>query len=319
INDSLLVPSFKLEIRLRDRAWRRRLINYWRKEQPDLVVSLMPFVNRLLFKSLQRELPQVPYVTLMTDFADCPPHFWLEPQEQLLICPSSLAVEQARGFGYKDESIFETSGVVIHPRFSQPVTGEPHEARQHLGLDPELPTGLVLFGTQGSPEMEQIAQRLNQSELELQLIFICGRNQQLAADLNRLPTRYRKYVTGFTKELPNYMHLCDFFIGKPGSVGISEAIAMKLPVITECNQTTTLFQERASADWLEDKGMGIAIKNFSEIESAVAKLLQPNILPHYQAKVAAYKNRGVFEAVDILTNILERAYSPSNQTSLQQH
>lgn len=316
INDPLLVPSFKLEIQLRHQVWRKRLENYWQEQQPDLVVSLMPFVNRLLWQSLQRELPNVPFVTLMTDFADCPPRFWIEPQEQLLICPSSRAVQQARELGYADGRIFETSGVVIHPRFNQPVTSDRLKARQSLGLDPELPTGLVLFGTQGSSEMLEIAKRLNKSDLKLQLIFICGRNQQLATELSQLTTNYPKHVEGFTKELPHYMHLSDFFVGKPGSVGISEAIAMNLPVITECNNKMTLFQERASADWLEDKGLGIAIDNFRAIEAAVTQLLAPTNFSRYQAQVKAYENRAVFEAVNILTNILDESYSPSDQKSL---
>lgn len=315
INDPFLVPAFKLEIYLRHQAWRKRLENYWREHQPDLVVSLMPFINRLLYQSLHRELPRVPFVTLMTDFADCPPRFWIEPQEQLLICPSRRAVQQAQTCGYSDARIFQTSGVVIHPRFNQPVESDRIEGRKHLGLDPKLPTGLVLFGTQGSQEMVEIADRLNKSDLKLQLIFICGRNQQLTAELQQKSTRYLKYVEGFTKELPWYMHLSDFFIGKPGSVGVSEAIAMKLPVITECNQTMTMFQERASAGWLQDRGLGVVVRNFRQIETAVAQLLEPSNFPRYQDRVKAYENRAVFEAVDILEHILFQSYSPTTSRS----
>lgn len=251
----------------------------------------------------------------MTDFADCPPRFWIEPQEQLLICPDQGAVQQAKTFGYTEERIFQTSGVVIHPRFNQPVTSDRFRARQRLGLDPELPTGLVLFGTQGSREMIEIADRLHKSDLKLQLVFICGRNQQLAQELEQRSTSYLKHVVGFTKQLPEYMHLSDFFIGKPGSVGISEAIAMKLPVITECNQTMTLFQERASADWLEEHGFGIVVQNFCQIEQAVTQLLEPNNFPRYQAQVQAYKNRAVFEAIDILEDILNQSHLETIQKS----
>ena len=43
------------------------------------------------------------------------------------------------------------------------------------------------------------------------------------------------FVEGFTAEMPYYMQLSDFFIGKPGPGSISEAIAMRLPVIVESN------------------------------------------------------------------------------------
>lgn len=306
INDPFSVPLFKLQIRLRDRGWRNNLQQYWREQQPDLVVSLMPLINRVLCKSLRLELPGTPFVTAITDFADCPPHFWIEPQEQFLICPSERAVKQAQAFGYRDQRIFQTSGVVIHPRFNEPIAGERLE-RQSLGLKPDLPTGLVIFGAQGSEKMLEIADRLERSSLDLQLIFICGRNEKLATELRNRPSRYPKYVEGFTKQIPHYMHLSDFFISKPGSVGISEAIALNLPAITECNNTMTLFQERATAQWLARNGFGMVVDNFRDIDQAVAKLIEPKTLSRYRANVEAYHNRAGFEVVEILERILEHS------------
>ena len=57
------------------------------------------------------------------------------------------------------------------------------------------------------------------------------------------------------------MHLADFFIGKPGPGSISEAIAMKLPVIVERN-AWTLPQERYNADWVLEQGAGFVLPNF---------------------------------------------------------
>ncbi|MEO0928269.1 MAG: UDP-N-acetylglucosamine--LPS N-acetylglucosamine transferase [Cyanobacteria bacterium J06643_13] len=304
INNPLSVPLFKLEIRLRHQAWKKRLQQYWRDRQPDLVVSLMPLVNRVLCESLQAELPDVPFVTSITDFADCPPNFWIEAQEQLLICPSQTAVRQARASGYPESSIYSTSGVVIHPRFDRAVKGDRATERQALGLKPDLPTGLVIFGSYGSPEMLKIAKSLESLEREIQLIFICGRNKELAAKLQNIPSRFPRVIEGFTKKVPDYMDLCDFFIGKPGSVGVSEAVARKLPVITECNNLT-LFQERPSADWLVNNQLGIVVDNFRKINQAVAELIQPDNLSRYQTNVEADKNQAVFEVVDILEEILK--------------
>jgi 1,2-diacylglycerol 3-beta-galactosyltransferase len=243
----------------------------------------------------------------MTDFADVPPNLWIEPQEQFLLCPSQTAVEQAKSYNYSDERIIQTSGVVIHPRFNEPKNYDRSSERQSLGLDPNLPTGLVLFGSYGSPEMIEIAKNLEKSDLKLQLIFICGRNEELANKLKNIPSRLPKLVEGFTKEIPYYMDLSDFFISKPGSVGISEAVARKLPVITECNNIT-LFQERSAAAWLENKQFGIVVNSFVDIERAVAKLIDPENFLRYQANVEAYDNQAVFEVVDRLETILENSY-----------
>ena len=316
INDPLSVPLFKLEIRLRHRAWQKRLQQYWRQHKPDLVLSLMPLVNRVLCDSLQAELPNTPFITSITDFADCPPNFWLEPQEQLLICPSEKAARQARSFGYSDSRIYSTSGVVIHPQFYQPVRVNRAIERQALGLKPDLPTGLVIFGSYGAPEMLEIAKNLENLEREIQLIFICGRNERLAAKLQNLPSRFSRFIEGFTDKVSYYMDLCDFFIGKPGSVGVSEAIARNLPVITECNNMT-LFQERPSADWLTENQLGIVVDNFRDINQAVAELIAPERFPNYKNRVANYNNQAVFEVVDILEKIIKNSDLKTHQKPIQ--
>ena len=68
-----------------------------------------------------------------------------------------------------------------------------------------------------------------------------------------MPHPAAMFVEGFTKEVPRYMQLADYFIGKPGPGSISEAVAMQLPVIVERN-AWTLPQERYNADWVTRAG-----------------------------------------------------------------
>ncbi|MBA3923278.1 MAG: galactosyldiacylglycerol synthase, partial [Nostocaceae cyanobacterium] len=112
--DPLYLLLSQLNIRRHHAAGVRFLENYWREHQPDLVVSTVPLLNRMIGESLQKALPGTPFVTLLIDFADCPAHYhyWIEPQPQFLICPTALAVEQARRRGYAKDRIFRTSGVV---------------------------------------------------------------------------------------------------------------------------------------------------------------------------------------------------------------
>src|SRR4051794_23633913 len=43
------------------------LSEYWRTNQPDMVVSVIPNFNRALFAAMQRVMPRVPLVTILTD------------------------------------------------------------------------------------------------------------------------------------------------------------------------------------------------------------------------------------------------------------
>jgi UDP-N-acetylglucosamine:LPS N-acetylglucosamine transferase len=272
------------------------LSRHWLESKPDMVVSLVPNFNRTMYQGLRAALPSVPYVTILTDFADYPPHFWMERQEQFFICGTARAVEQARALGHAEERIFRTSGMILRPSFYQPVTADRAAGRAAIGLDPEKPTGLVLFGGQGSSVMIEIDRLLD----ETQLIFVCGKNTALAGKLRARRSSAKRFIEGFTSEIPYYMHLADFFIGKPGPGSISEAVAMRLPVIVERN-LWTLPQERYNTDWVLDQGAGLVLKNFGQIKEAAGRLL--GSLDEYRANVAKIENRAVFEIVDILCEI----------------
>jgi UDP-N-acetylglucosamine:LPS N-acetylglucosamine transferase len=275
----------------------RLLEQHWTRTKPEMVVSLVPNFNRALHQSLRATLPAVPFITILTDFADYPPHFWMERQEQYLICGSEKAVEQARALGNPPEKTFLTSGMILGPKFYQPVTVDRSQERRRLGLDPERHTALVLFGGAGSKVMLEIARTLQDS----QLILICGHNADLAARLKKMPAKAPRFVEGFTREIPYYMHLADFFVGKPGPGSLSEAIAMKLPVIVECN-SFTLPQERYNAEWVLEHKAGIVLPNFRPVAGAVEQML--GNLAGYQENVAKIQNRAVFEIPEILAKIL---------------
>src|SRR5262249_2158877 len=74
-------------IRLYPRGQVRLLKPFWAPSRRDLVVSLVPNFNRALRESLR----ETPLVTVLTDLADFPPHFWIERQEQFLICGTAKA------------------------------------------------------------------------------------------------------------------------------------------------------------------------------------------------------------------------------------
>jgi hypothetical protein len=285
-------------IRLYHRGQVRLLEKYWAQNEPDLMVSLVPNFSR----ALRESLPNAPFVTILTDLADYPPHFWMERQEQYFICGTAKAVAQALALGHLKERVFQTSGMILRPKFYDPITIDREEGRDQLGLNPDMPTGLVLFGGEGSGVMLEIAKRMT---AQAQFIFICGKNQKLAERLRRLPTTFPKYVEGFTSEIPYYMHLSDFFIGKPGPGSISEALAMHLPVMVERN-AWTLPQERYNTEWIREKDVGVVLKNFREIDSGVRTLLEPANFARFRANAAAIKNRAVFEIPDMLDAILQQ-------------
>jgi UDP-N-acetylglucosamine:LPS N-acetylglucosamine transferase len=299
-----LIPVMHWVIRLLHQSQVRVLEHHWTRLQPDLFVSLVPHYNRAMKQALDHTLPGIPFVTVLTDIADYPPHFWIEDQEQFVICGSERAAHQARELGIPEHHVLKTSGMILNPKFYEPLHLDRQAERIRLGLDPDRPTGLVLFGGEGSPEIAKIAGALNRADSGVQLIALCGRNDAIAEKLRRMERRIPIHVEGFTREVPYYMELADFFIGKPGPGSISEALAKGLPVIVQRN-VWTMAHERYNADWVEERGVGLVVRSFSTgIFDAVKTLLAPENFERYRERAAGIHNSAVYEIPDLLEGIL---------------
>jgi UDP-N-acetylglucosamine:LPS N-acetylglucosamine transferase len=170
--------------------------------------------------------------------------------------------------------------------------------RQRLGLDPDRPTGVVMFGGQGSMAMLQIARQLD----DVQLLLMCGHHHALAEQLRALRSRAARAVVEFTPDVCHYLQLGDFFIGKPGPGSLSEAVQQGLPLITLRN-AWTLPQERCNTDWVRGKGLGLVVSSWRDIRPAVRALLAQ--LDAFRANVRCIDNRAVFMVPEILARILD--------------
>src|SRR5438477_62251 len=62
-----LTAGMHLVIRLFHRSQVRVLERFWTRDRPDMVVSLVPNLNRAIRHAMARALPGVPLVTILTD------------------------------------------------------------------------------------------------------------------------------------------------------------------------------------------------------------------------------------------------------------
>ncbi len=223
-----------------------------------------------------------------------------------MIAGTERAAEQARALGHDDAHIFKTSGMILRPDFYTPDNSDSIALRKELDLRPDLTTAIVLFGGHGSKVMYEIAQHLDAAQLPLQLILICGRNDELAAKFNAQQWRMPIKVIGFTKEIHKLMRAADFLIGKPGPGSIAEAMVRKLPVLIECN-SWTLPQERYNAEWVAAKRVGIVLHSFRDVVSGVQRMLEPATLAELRNNVDALNNRAIFEIPEILDKLLRES------------
>jgi UDP-N-acetylglucosamine:LPS N-acetylglucosamine transferase len=246
----------------------------------------------------------------MTDLADYPSNFWIEPEQvQHIICGTPRAVEQARAAGVPTQRLHAASGMIIRPEFYARPALDRDAERRALGLAPHAMTGLVMFGGQGASVMERIARQLEDTPL----ILVCGHNQRLAARLRKIRFAAPHVVVGYTQRIQHYMRLCDFMIGKPGPGSISEAMQLQLPVIVVRN-SWTMPQERYNTQWIRDNRVGLVLRSYRDLPRAMVEMRCR--LGELRSQAARVHNRAVFELPGLLAQILA-ARTPSRRTALQ--
>jgi 1,2-diacylglycerol 3-beta-galactosyltransferase len=194
--------------------------------------------------------------------------------------------------------------MILRPEFYAEQKESQVAIRTQLGLDPKLPTAIVLFGGYGSNVIYDVAQQMDAARLPLQMILVCGKNEKLAERLRAAKWNVRLHIVGFTREVNRLMRAADFLIGKPGPGSIAEAMISGLPVLVECN-SATLPQERFNAEWVMEKDVGIVVKTLKHAVPAVRALLEPGKLPALQRNVKDLHNRAVFEIADFLSAQLD--------------
>jgi len=313
-----LLRVLQLTIRVFHKPLVKLLVDYWREHPADLLVSVIPHFNREIAESWQSVYPGRPFVTIITDLADFPPRFWIEPiSEQIVVVGCERAEQQARDFGKTEKNLFRASGMILRPEFYSEQKESRLAIRSTLGLDPELPTAIVLFGGYGSNVIYDIVQQIDAARLPLQMILVCGKNEKLAVRLRATKWNLPLHIVGFTREVNRLMHAAEFLIGKPGPGSIAEAMISGLPVLVECN-SSTLPQERYNTEWVVEKNVGVVVKTLKNAVPAVRSLLEPGKLADLQSNVKSLQNRAVFEIADFLATQLQKNLVPESASpSLQ--
>jgi 1,2-diacylglycerol 3-beta-galactosyltransferase len=316
--NAVMVPLLRLMhagIRIRRRALVRTLASWLRERaRPQAVVSVFPNFNGILRDALHQAAPGVPLVVVLTDLADFPKHFWIEPGLDRVVVGTDEAADQARALGIPPERVSRVSGMVMHPRFYRASGPEVRErVRAELGLGAGEFAVALLFGGKGSPEMAPLAAELLRDGAARRVIAICGDNPALFERLAPLEAASGSRLVrfGFTDRVAELLAASDLLVTKPGPGSLSEAFHHRLPVVVTRN-LHTIPQERFNTDFVARRGLGVVVSSWREIPRVVAGLARdaPR-LAGMQANLAVLPpNRAVYEVIELLERTVA---DPSSQ------
>jgi processive 1,2-diacylglycerol beta-glucosyltransferase len=183
------------------------------------------------------------------------------------------------------------SGIPIDPAFAEPVDKD--KLRREAGFDTDRPLFLISGGALGVSPAVGVLDALTRLKHPAQAVVICGKNEEMKAEMEALAARVQEAnkgltfrVLGYTNEMHRWMQMSDLFIGKPGGLTTAEALACGLPMVIVA---PIPGQEDRNSDHLLEKGIAIKCNEFTTLAYKIDGLLDhPEILESMRSKAKWY-------------------------------
>jgi processive 1,2-diacylglycerol beta-glucosyltransferase len=203
---------------------------------------------------LQQQLVTTRHAVVVTDL-----HvhaMWLCHQFERYFVASDESSYYLRQIGFPDDRITVT-GIPIHPAFSQPM--DLAALRRKYEVDPALPVVLISAGTFGMESSIVAIRALMHMEHPAQIVALCGKNSDLLNEVGHAteaaPAHLKFRALPYTADMHEWMAISDLFIGKPGGLTLSEAMASALPMIL---LNPIPGQEEINAASILEQGMAVS-------------------------------------------------------------
>ena len=289
---------------------------------PHIVVSVHPLTQHI-FARVLKELKladRIPLVTVVTD-----PYYgfwkgWACDDVSLYLVASGEARQQLIDYGIAPERI-KISGMPVHPKFAFPGEQAAQAARTALGLDAEKFTVFLNAGWEGGGNVPEIFRELVRGELDVQAIFLAGKNEALKteAEIVAAEARFPVKVIGYSDEVEQLMRAANVMISKLGGLSTFEALNCRVPIIADVT-TRPMPQEAGTVNLIVKGGAAVLLQRASDIVPVVRRMIDDS--KHYAALRAATITIALPNAtkriVEEITALIPKAATADNE-SLAEH
>lgn len=196
--------------------------------EADAIVSTHSIITSPSFSAMSKLEKRPLFFTVVVDLIST--HmFWYDKRSDIFLLPTQSAHNNGLSAGINTDKMVVT-GIPVHPKFSD-VSKDKKAVRQQLGWNLDLPTVLLTGGGDGISRLYDIATGINESRLPVQIAVITGRNHALKQALDNIDWHYPAHIYSFVNNMHELMSASDLLLTKAGSLTISEACVVGLPML----------------------------------------------------------------------------------------
>lgn len=251
---------------------RRRVRAYLERERPDLIISLIPFMNAPLADAAL-DLG-IPFVILPID---------LDPETYLcgmngsshdhiffaIPCDREEIRAKITSAGLPQENI-RVTGYPVRPAFLS--ASDPEKIKKSLGISCDRPVIFLLMGAGGAKRAVRFAQMIDRINQPADLLIGIGRNKKLQDRFAGLPSipHVQRHVIEHTERIDELMAAADLLVTKSGPGTIFEAIHSDLPMVVDAT-TSVIRWEKMNISFVEEHELGVVLRRVEDLPEVICR------------------------------------------------
>ena len=199
-----------------------------RRYRPDVIICTHPFPAEAASHLSEEWRRHFLSAAVITDYSVH--QMWICPHMDLYFVGCEFMKKQLIADGI-EESTIHVVGIPVDEKFHQ--GKDTARCRETLGLSQNRPVILMMGGGLGLGRMGQALEQMEIIEEPLELVVIAGRNKELKQQAQELAasSHHSIHVYGYTDRIGELMGAADVLLTKPGALTLTEAMAMRLPML----------------------------------------------------------------------------------------
>lgn len=277
----------------------RKLIKFVESYEPDVIICTHVFAAIMVSHVASKLQIETKTVGIITDFTMHP--YWEDAPMDFYITASELLNNQAEKKGILKNEILPI-GIPINPKFSKKM--DKSEARTLLGIENKR-TVLVMSGSMGYGKIATMVKKLDSSDLDFQIVSVCGNNERLKRRIDNMRLRHKIYNYGFSDQVDIFMDAADCIITKPGGLTTSEALAKGLPIIMA---NPIPGQEDRNVEFLLNNGAALKTSSTFPVDEALYHMFNNEVRLKNMRECVAFlgKPNATRDFVDFVVELIKK-------------
>jgi len=280
----------------------KMLRKYFKSENPDLIISVIPLLNGIILKAC-KEL-DIPFLVVPTD---------LDATTFIYGINNPDYTKFEFNVAFADNDIFKTiepahidfeqlsvNGFPLRESFFE--EKNPQKIKKEFNIETEKPIILLMMGAVGSKESYTFMTYLSKITNPAHIIICLGKNKKNIQQFKnlRLPNHISLSLLAFTEKISDLMSISDILITKSGTVTVCESIYMNLPLLLDATSEVLLW-EQFNHLFVTKNRFGLTIKKYKELPQIVDMLLSnPKMLEMYKKNLTEYPKKNFEESIQII-------------------